>query len=93
MTVVDVGVSRIELSFQPKAGVNSYELWIKSDKTGRYGNLCDIDRRLCIVDNLRPGINYVATLAHCSGSDPIRCRVEAKELVISTKPTCSFPYH
>ncbi len=93
LTVVDAGTSRIELSFQPMAGVNSYELWVKSEKAGRYGNLCDTDNRRCIVDNLRPGINYAATLAHCSGSNPILCGVEAKQLAISTKPKCTFLHH
>ncbi len=87
MTVVDAGVSRIKLMFEPEASVRSYELLVKSETAGSFGNSCDKDRGRCVVDNLRPGVNYIATLAHCYESNPIQCIVQARQLAVSTKPT------
>ncbi len=90
MSVVDAGESRIELSFHPEPSVKWYELWAASDKTGKYGDWCAKDKHRCILNNLRPGINYTATLAHCYGTHPNHCLVQAKQLAVSTKPKCTL---
>ncbi len=90
LSVVVMGESHIEVTVRPGINLALCELWAVSEKTGKYASWCDGGRYRCIIYNLRPGINYTVTLAHCYGTRPNRCDARSKQLAVSLKPRCTL---